>query len=381
MIRQIKKLFLCLALIASATGAAVAQMSDPFTVTGVRVDQTSQSAAQARNLAIADGQKQAFERLVERLTVEEDRALLPELSQSDIEGLVQDLMIEGEQRSAVRYIASLTVRFRANEVRALFDRSGVGYSDTMSGAVLVLPVLITQGRALLWDDPNPWRAAWERLDFETGLVPIEVPFGELADLTAIDAASALAGNQVRLSAIGQRYNAPRAAVMRAEPFGPAGAEGLAVTMVLHGAQGLEQTLGFSIAATDPAVDGSNVYGRAVTEAVKRLEEDWKQRSVLDSGLIDSLSFTYPINSLADWVEMRQRLDRLGAVVAVRADSINRRQVTGRIDFRGDPGGLQFALQQDRLTLAETAPGSGEYRLEAAPSFGQPSPRSVPAVMP
>jgi len=290
-------------------------------------------------------------------------------------------MIEGEQRSPVRYIASITVRFRPDAVRAMLDDAGVGYGDTISGAVLVLPVLVRQARALLWDDPNPWRAAWEALPFEAGLVPIEVPFGDLADLADIDAAAALAGNQVRLSAIGQRYGAPRIAVLRAEPFGAADTEGLSVTAILHGQQGLEQSIGFTLAPANSG-DGEkepqgDLYRQAVLETVARLEDDWKQRSVIDSGLIDSLRFVYAIDGLDDWVAMRNRLDRLGAVVAVQAESLSRREVAGRIDFRGDAEGLQFALQQERLTLSETLPGSGEFRLEAAPAFGGSGTMAIP----
>jgi hypothetical protein len=343
---------------------------DPFTVRGVRVDETADSAARAREVAIATGQRKAFAELVDRLVLDRDAKVLPSASEIAVDRLVQDLTIEGEQRSAVRYIATMTVRFRPDAVRALFEENDVGFSDRVSPPVLVLPVHIAGERARLWDEPNPWLRAWQRLPFETGLLPIEVPFGDLGDVSAIDAAAALASNQARLSAISQRYDAPRVAVIRAEPFGGDAPEGLALTMLLHGPQGLEQTQTYSIARRVAPADETELYIAAVRETVERIEEDWKQRSVLDAGLVDTLYFQYSIDGLDDWVAMRQRLEGVGAVLNVRLRAVSRSDIEGALDFRGDRAGLDFALRQAQLALSPLRAGSAGptiYRLrEASP---------------
>ena len=63
----LRALMLAATLALLATAPAVAADPDLFTVRGVRVDATAETAPAARDRAIAEGRRLAFRRLVERL--------------------------------------------------------------------------------------------------------------------------------------------------------------------------------------------------------------------------------------------------------------------------------------------------------------------------
>src|SRR5215471_10612918 len=184
---------------------AQTRSSSVYTVTDVAVDATAQSAVQAREIARADGERRAFRTLMERLTPKQDWSRLPKVTDSDLFALVQDFEVTSERSSTVRYLATLTFRFRAEPVRRLLRDRGIAFAETPSKPLVVLPVFSAGNRAVLWEDPNPWRAAWGHQSAREGLVPVQVPAGDLAAVQAIDTQQALKRDKDALAAIGRRY--------------------------------------------------------------------------------------------------------------------------------------------------------------------------------
>ena len=96
---------------------AFAQTEDVYTVSGVSVDETADTASAARERAIAVGHRTAFDRLMARIVPARQRANLPVLKQAEIIPLVLSFEIEEEKRSTIRYLGTLKFRFRRLDVR------------------------------------------------------------------------------------------------------------------------------------------------------------------------------------------------------------------------------------------------------------------------
>lgn len=192
--------------------AAVADpASDPLTVLDVTVDKTDQNAVVAREQALIDARRLAFQKLAERNLSAEDLKELKTPDDKTLSLLVRDFEIKKEQASANRYVANLTVRFSEgvqefialkNAPATVEETSGeIAFSDepvkeeilplppVPAGPrnILVLPYFETMsGKTRLWDDPNPWREAWQaagnlRLDQDITLV---VPVGDIRDVSS-----------------------------------------------------------------------------------------------------------------------------------------------------------------------------------------------------
>jgi hypothetical protein len=347
-----------MALVAAGIGGAAAQQQrvDVFTVSPVPVDATAANATAARDMAIAQGEASAFDTLMQRLTLAADRSKLPKLDRAAIEELVQGFEVANERRSGVRYLADFTVHFRPDAVRQLLRQNGIGFAETLSKPVVVLPVWHNGDSLALWDDPNPWRDAWMNASLPQGLVPIERPLGELEDVQAIDAAAAAKGDTAGIQAISGRYGGADVLVTQAtlKADGAQHAVDVNTTRYAPDMPGIEQTWVTSTVA-NPNESDADLLGRAVVDTMTQVEEAWKAANILDFSQSGTLMARVPATSLQDWVAVRDRLAAIPAVRSSRLVSLDRAEARVEIHYVGNPDQLRIALAQRNLELSGADP--------------------------
>ena len=112
------KILLSLFLIFSFSSQA-----DIFTISDIKVDVTDKNATIAKNKAMKNAQNTAFTKLLNRITLLPNGKEMPVLTEDEIVNLVQDLSVSDEKTSSVRYMASVNVRFNANEVQNLLQQN------------------------------------------------------------------------------------------------------------------------------------------------------------------------------------------------------------------------------------------------------------------
>jgi hypothetical protein len=336
----------------AALGVAAAPLEDVFTVSGVAVDAEAETAAVARELALAEGQRQAFRRLVERLVLGADQPRRPELAEPALTALVQGIEIQEEKTSSTRYLAKLTIRFKKDEVRQLLRDRALRFSETVAKPILVLPVYQVAGTEVLWDDPNPWRDAWLALEKGDSLISLLVPAGDLADIGAIGPLQALAGDRERLGAIAARYGVEDAMVARASLSFDlrVGAPRLEVSLSQYGRSGDQVIIESFVGDSAEVVDA--LLARAAREITLQLEESWKRDTQLQFDRRMRLSARVPLSSLGDWLVVRERLDAVSMVVGIELSSLSKTSAQVVLNYLGDPGKLAISLAQRDLELSE-----------------------------
>jgi len=353
-------MLLCLPLVPRGATA------DVYAVEGLQVDVTAETAARARAKALAQGEAAAFRQLLERLTLSEDHEYLPVLKRSEIAPYLLDFSVADEKTSAVRYLASLTYRFDRDRVRMLLTDQGLLFAETPSKPLLVLPVIEGTARSAeggtaaatdspmqLWDDPNPWRDAWGRLPGDRGLVPVLLPDGDLDDIAALSAEQAVDGDIARLAAIGERYGAGAVlvvyGVLRGGEADGGDAARLEVYVTRYGAVEPSDTQTLDFAETgEEGVDG--LLLRAASAIAATVEDDWKRNNVVQSGAPSILAVNVPIQTLADWIRLRDALGRVAIVRKVDMVLLSRANVRVNLRYQGQPDQLTVALEQADLSL-------------------------------
>jgi len=329
-----------------------------FEVSNVTVDVTADSAANARVEALASGEQKALQLLLQRLTLQAYHNRLPDIGSAELAELVQDFAVVEEKASSVRYIAKLTYRFRAEGVRALLDAYGLPFAETASKPVLMLPVYQAAGALLLWDDPNPWRAAWQNYAENgpgQGLVPMVLPVGDLNDVRTIGAEQAIEGDMARLEEIAQRYDAGDVVVahgiLRMDSYN--GLPELEVYLTRFGSALQEHTVVKSF-TSEPGDDMQTLLKRAAVQLTAQVEDNWKQDNLIQAGSAQLLPVSVPVRGLGDWVKVRDRLN--GVAIVRRADLVllRRDQVRLNLHFIGDAEQLALSLDQADLALWEEA---------------------------
>ena len=367
-------LLLVLALAAGWAAPSAAQTPAAFTVRNVGADQTAASAGEAREAAFAEGQRKAFRQLLERLTPRSQHERLPRLTAAQIADLVESFEVQSERASAVRYIATYTFRFNPDGTRALLRRANVRFSETFARPLVVLPVYHEGDVAVLWDEPNPWLAAWRVSPLGDGLQPLVVPLGDLADIGAISADQAQRGDAERIAAIAAKYGAGGAVLVeaildRTRPGHPVAQ----VATTRFDRTGSDQTLVESFTAQD-GEDPDALLVRAATQTARTIEEQWKSDVALQFGKEAMLVTDVVFSALSDWVAVRDRLGETAMVRRTEVLQLSRGRAQLELHFIGSESALRLALAQKDLVLDRDATG---WQLSLGRAAGQNRPTSRP----
>ena len=255
-------------------------------------------------------------------------------------------------------------------VRALLGDGGFAFAQSVSMPVVVLPLYETGQDARLWPDDNPWWQAWaEHMDPEQ-LLRLVLPLGDLEDMAMVSAAQAQAGDAAALGALAARYGAEDTLVITARTEGGPGPEQVSAVQFEARRFGAQQQLEgqpLSLAVgPDRPLDAT--LALAVEQIQSSLDERWKSANLLRFDQGGLMLVRVPIARLADWIAVKQRLERLPEVSEMVMTSFARDQVGIRIRYIGDELHLEQALA--RLDLALTREGESWLLLPTGRNPGQ-----------
>lgn len=136
--------------------AAVAASSD-IEVSGIEVDETAKTGSEAREKAWQVAAGLAWKKLGG-----------PDLPDSQISSMVSAIVIERERLGPRRYIATLGVVFDRSRASRYLGAEG---EIARSAPMLLVPVTVSAGTEMVYEQRNPWQQAWA--DYQSGNSPID----------------------------------------------------------------------------------------------------------------------------------------------------------------------------------------------------------------
>jgi hypothetical protein len=330
------------ALLGAGGGAGA---DDLFTIGGVRVDRSAASAQQARDAAVAEAERKAFDLLIRRLTDPAQAARLARPADRDLAALVQGFQVEQERASGTRYVATLDISFNGDAVRQLLGAAGIPFVQTAARPLLVVPVYRAGKETLLWEDGNVWRQAWLENPPHTGLVPLVVPQGDVEDLGTLDSGDALAAKPGAFDALIRRY--ATAGVLLAEASADPDGIALRIAEILGGNR--RELLADRVARTAGERD-SALYARAVQQIGELVEERYRRDNLVAPGTGGTVTAQIPLDGLDRWLAIRRDLQSVGLVQRLALRALNKNQAVVDIAFNGDEKQLVAALAQTGMRL-------------------------------
>ena len=306
---------LCFALITLTS--VPSQASDPiFTVEDVKVDVTAENAISAREKAFEEAQVKAFTELTTRMLPDTDLATTKIPNANIIATMIKDFELTNEQLSSVRYLGTYTFRFKDRDVRRYFAQKGATISDVSSKKLLILPFVSRDTRTSIWAPGNPWMQAWNRVPSLSGLVPLEVPLGDLDDVRDITDSNAFNYEPNRLQNMLRRYDSQEAVIIIATPneelnriIDPlAVAKGTLSIEIFRTDRGQPELVQQVSITADGAMTRQQLYDRAVTNVRSALQKDWKSRTAVPpTPATNIVRAIVPIDSLGDWMNIQSAL--------------------------------------------------------------------------
>jgi hypothetical protein len=329
-----------------------ASVAEVYWLRGVEVDRSAATASLAREQAILDGQRLAWRRLLARIAPADSRAGLGNLPAAELAGLIDSFEVESERGSGTRWIGAFGFRFRPAAVRDLLRSRGVAYAETPGRRVLVVPVLVQDGQALLWEEDNLWRTGWASLPPSDGLQPWSLPSGDLEDVALMAADQAASIDRPRLRALAERNRAQGAIVAAAEldldaPGGPA----VNIQFVRTGAAA-PNTDWSATFRLGPRETPEAAWPRLAAAAAALIEERWKAEVSTHGGETTLLRAAIPVASLDEWVLVRRRLAEIASVRQVDLLVLGRGGAIVDILHEGAVETLRTALALRDMALGE-----------------------------
>lgn len=332
------------ALILVLAAAAGAAAQGPYTVSRVPIDATASNTFEAQAIALRQGQAEAARRLIDRLTLFEDRmeASLPPLSNEEIAELIAGLQIADERRSGTRYIGVLTVNFDPRAVRRWLQSHRVPFVEAQARPVVVLPVLHTEeGGAALWDG-NPWRETWTEIDAANALAPVILPSRETGrSLISASVATAMDVDALRDVALAH------------------GAAEVAVLIARGGEDGMRyQGAVFSFADPSgepvraPVTASAGGFRAAAQRFIADREEAWKRSAIVRGGEGGEFAVTVLYGGISEWQALRGAITGASLVTNARLDALSRDGAMMTLTHRGDRAQLITELDARGAALTE-----------------------------
>jgi hypothetical protein len=307
-----------------SAAAALAEAPPPYVVRDLSVDVTAGSAADAVTQARTQARETGAQRLINRLTLPEDRAAAKQpLEPSAVARFYSSYQIQtSEKRTATRYIATLIIPFDDKAVRDYLDSRGVPFVDTQAGLALIAP---TAGAGV---NPAEWAAAWRGKSDNNVLTPY------VASAQAWDRQPAWADLQQEASAAG----AIRGVTAQASSQG--GQIYVRLTDVRAGQP--ETQLG----TAGPFAD----LPSAQVGAVEAMETIWKQASVVRTSGSSSMAAVANFTGLPEWVKIKKGIEGSRMISGLRIESISTAGADLTFNFAGRPDQLAADLRARGLTL-------------------------------
>jgi len=336
--------FLCLLIVMIVSGSPAA--ADMFTVSGIEIAASGETAVEAKTVAIAEGQAKAFAQLVRRLTSPEDAVVISTADPAILQSVVAGYSLDNERTSATDYLADLTVRFNGDAIEFLLSRSNVRISVEQAPPALIIPILWAGGSAVIWGSENSWRAIWERLDLDNRLVPALLPLGDATD-ELIDSQALVSADPAALELLAGRYGVNLALVaLVAFDLEQNRIEAALVGSGPRGPLDLREV--GKIEAGQEEEGMVAMAGRLLV----RLDQEWRTAVAQDPTreARQSLSIGVPFANLQEWVGIRSRMETAPGVDNVDVRSLNAGQAQVTVTYTGGFRELASALQLQGLFL-------------------------------
>jgi hypothetical protein len=331
--------FLSLLALATAFAAAwslPARAADPFTVAGIHVDASAQSASAAQLAAIAQGRPHAWAVLYKRIAKPQDIGRQPQLDDASLQRIIRSFVVKNEKRSTTRYVGDVTYVFSPEGVARVMQSGGLAFALVQTKRILLVPMSPNYSQS------SVWTAAFAGSRYAGTAVPFALP--GVGDQLVLSPLGFETTNWQNLEGVAAKVKASEAVLVQVEP----GPGHLTVNLKRLGASYLPVTSSVEVPMQPGGAAGT--YSSAADAAVHGIEDMWKNRPPdMAQG---RLTADVRIASLAQWGTMQAEMAAVPNVVSVAVQAMDIGEARVVVTYLGNTDQLREALAGQGITLAK-----------------------------
>ena len=363
--------FLGLALLLLALTKVAYAAEETYTVRGVSVDVTAETAALAKDKAFNQAKQDALLVVLQRLLPKAEIDTIGSIDKLPVNKWVSGLEVNSEKTSRVRYIGNLNVFFNPTAIRDFLSNKNYSFDESARQTWLVLPIYDLSDVPMIWEKENAWRATWVQLTQIASVVPFRVPFGDAIDQKTFSAASLSLGDVEAIRSLSQRYQAPNVLLVTAK-------------LLTKGTDPSNQSSdlevkrfkfdGIGLVELPKIVESGGVgetqealMQRAAQTILKTLNEVKAAtlEEEIDYGLEPQMDVLIPVADLGDWLRVDSHLRTLSGLRQYRVRAISPRMVQMYWEPAVGVGQLNNSL---RLISRKLVPSNDVWILQPAGSI-------------
>lgn len=347
--KQIARFAAVFAASLTIAGAAFAQ-SPVYRVKDLVLDKVAPSAAEASLQARNDAKLVGAQRLIDRLTLPEDRANARQpLDPAAIARLTRSSTAGGEKSFAApgggfRVTGSIAWNFREDDVRKYLETAGVPYVDSQAALAMIVPVAVGI-------DTAQWGSAW----MTTNATGQTVPRADETALTPYIASTQGWNRRPSWTDIQEELTRVRAD------------RGVIAEVFQQGAQYYVRLIDMRTNIPDPNIGQAGPFvslQSAQAGAVAELERAWKVSSIVRSAGATSMALTASFADLQEWVKIKKGLESSRLIRDLNIESLSVAGADVSFNFSGRPDQLATDLRSRGVDL-QNGNGAWTARVYAA----------------
>jgi len=325
-----------------------------YSIYNIAVDETAKNVDRARSSAIKKGQKEAFGKLLRKIIRTEDVSKLPPADANLMLEVVSGFEVQNEKRSSVRYLADMTVHFNPERVQQFLAEYDIAYAETLSTPQIILPIVIYNGTIQLWDQDNPWWAAWARHHSLNNLVRTFLPARTLDNRMQFSALQFRDSNPENILDLAGQYDQDSIMVVIATVMKNFETNSYDVTLDTRLTAVNSETLTGRINHTAPELDMTidESLDGAVEAAAYWLDNQWKQKVLVQFGVTSELNIKAVFENPQEWRTYQNVLSKAPLIKNMSLQKLQVSEAHLNVRHAGEVEQLILALSQEGLTLEQ-----------------------------
>ncbi len=335
---KIFKLISIIIIIFVKTGNVLSE-NDIFDVNNIEIElQGKVSQQTASNKAIREG----FNRLTDRILLEEDNKKLLGLKFSEIKELVNYYQVEDKSDIESNYEKiNYRISFDKEKIHNLFFKKGISYSEITNKEIYLLPILKKDEQVFIFNQ-NYFYNNWNKI-YENELVEFVLP---LENIEIIQNVNSNKNNLIDLDLRGllEEYSGKNLALIIIE-YRSTNEEKIYLKSKIQGKNIVKKLI---IKNTD--LSEEKFFEKIIIEVKKELINLIKSQNLIDIRTPSFLNANLQINDTSNLEELKARLKKIDLIEKIYVQEFNNEKISLKIKYLGKLDKIISQLEENNILL-------------------------------
>lgn len=341
--KKVLSLFLFSMIIITANIASA--NSDLLYSVDVYVDVSDESASIAKDQAMKQAHRTAFQTVIQKVTNQAGIDILSTLDDDQILNFIKEVAITSEKSSNIRYIANLKVKINEDILRQYMVEKNIIPAIITTSKVLVIPTFreFKTDTPLLWEAKNIWKKTWEETASKNDDIVKFITIASTgSNYASLDSKKAVNLDETAMKQIA--FHNSTDDIFIADAYYQ-GIEGMTINLSSY---------------QDGRTETIEVYGERSTELltnsieeIKRaIIERLKEQSIAENSQVNEINVMYNYPSISDWIKIEKALKRISLIESSEITAMSNGTVQLSIKFTSSIDKLNARLADENLKLED-----------------------------